>query len=68
MSKVIALVFVLLLMMVFTYSQPESSQQVTLSCPAPSENNRGLTGAPGKRGAEGQRGRSTYGCRGKTIV
>ena len=50
------LLFVLLLMMVFSHSQPESTQQVTLSCPAPSENNRGPVGAPGKRGARGQRG------------
>ena len=59
MSKLIELVFVFLLMMVFTYSQPEFTQQMALTCTAPSNNNRGLTGAPGKRGPEGQRGRST---------
>ena len=39
------------------YSQIDSTQQVTLSCPARQEGNRGPVGVPGKRGNKGDLGR-----------
>ena len=41
---------------IHVYSQIESSQQVTLSCPAKPEGSRGPTGVPGKRGIKGESG------------
>ena len=41
---------------IHVYSQIDSTQQVTLSCPARQEGNRGPTGVPGKRGSKGESG------------
>ena len=53
--KLFALNFILSLI-VQVYSQTDSTQQVTLSCPARPEGNRGPTGVPGKRGSKGESG------------
>ena len=41
---------------VHVYSQIDSTQKVTLSCPARPEENRGPAGVPGKRGSKGDLG------------
>ena len=41
---------------VHVYSQIDSTQQVTLSCPARPEGSRGPAGVPGKRGSKGDLG------------
>ena len=41
---------------VHVYSQIDSTHQVTLSCPARPEGNRGPAGVPGKRGSKGDLG------------
>ena len=41
---------------IHVYSHIESTQQVTLSCPATREGNRGPVGIPGKRGSKGELG------------
>ena len=41
---------------VFVLSQIDSTQHVTLSCPAIPEGNRGPAGVPGKRGSKGDLG------------
>ena len=41
---------------IYVYSHIDSTQQVTLSCPARPEGNRGPTGVPGKRGSKGEPG------------
>ena len=38
------------------YSHIDSTQQVTLSCPARPEGSRGPAGVPGKRGSKGESG------------
>ena len=38
----------------FSYSHLETSQQVTLACPATPEGDRGPPGVPGKRGGKGK--------------
>ena len=38
------------------YCQIDSTQQVTLSCPARPEGNKGPAGVPGKRGSKGEAG------------
>ena len=41
---------------VHVYSRIDSTQQVTLSCPARPEGSRGPAGVPGKRGSKGDLG------------
>ena len=41
---------------IYVYSQADSTQQVTLSCPANTEAKRGPAGVPGKRGSKGDNG------------
>ena len=41
---------------IHVYSHIDSTQQVTLSCPARPEGNRGPAGVPGKRGSKGEPG------------
>ena len=41
---------------IHVYSHIDSTQQVTLSCPARPEINRGPAGVPGKRGSKGEPG------------
>ena len=49
-------------------SHGEASQQVTLSCPASAETNRGPAGVPGKRGSKGEPGSGAPGIRGKYVI
>ena len=41
---------------IYVFCQIDSTQQVTLSCPARPEGNRGPAGVPGKRGSKGESG------------
>ena len=43
-------------LIISAYSQFDSTQQVTLSCPARLEEKRGPAGVPGKRGSKGETG------------
>ena len=48
---------------IHAYCQIDSTQQVTLSCPATPEGNRGPAGVPGKRGSKGKSGlRGKFRC------
>ena len=53
--KIFALTLIASLI-IHIYCQIESTHQVTLSCPARPEENRGPTGVPGKRGSKGNSG------------
>ena len=54
MAMKIFLLSIILSVLVIVYSHGDTNQQVTLSCPAIPETNRGPQGVPGKRGSKGK--------------